>query len=391
MSQQTHLCPKCNHRFKADSSLSGQKVKCPSCQQSIKLPGMAVQPAKDQPQRNAPKPEGLSLSQSVRPNPAGTSPTRSSAPPPQRTSKSERDRTNSASPTRRKDLTLAPIEAKGKVEHDLINESPRDVLARAERELKEASAPSDVWLDDQTKNWFIHQFGFLRDSQVIASALATGLILSGLYLFAHWAASDTSPLAKLGRVLSTIVMVVIFFPLMGYILTCGMAILDATANRLKRAREWPAMDPSEWLADAFTWAITILLAGAPGSLIGYLLMTFLGTSSIVGIYLIFLSIWGLGPPLLLGILDNQSILQPVSKTVIGSFHSRASAWQNYYLVSAVLLAILGSVYVWNANDGWIAAIVTGLSTPWLIFYLFHRLGIVARALGDVETPARKGD
>ncbi len=350
---------------------------------------MAAPPSKDQSLPNAPKPEGLA--QALRPNPVVSSPTRPSSAPPQRTAKPESDRSNAASPPRRKDLTLAPIEAKGKAEHDLINESPRDVLARAERELKEASAPSDVWLDDQTKNWFIHQFGFLRDPQVIVSALATGLILSGLYIFAHWAASDTSPLAKLGRVLSSIVMVVIFLPLMGYILTCGMAILDATANRLKRAREWPAMDPSEWLADAFTWAITILLAGAPGSLLGYLLMTFLGTSSIVGIYLIFLSIWGLAPPLMLGILDNQSILQPVSKTVFGSFHSRSFVWQMYYWVSAVLLAILGSLYVWNANDGWIAAVVTGLTTPWLVFFLFHRLGIVARALGDLETPFKRGD
>ena len=133
-------------------------------------------------------------------------------------------------------------------------------------------------------------------------------------------------------------------------------------------------------------AIATALLGA--LLPGYLAGTFMGgdlpgsgriqiTGLMITTYLFF-------PILLLSILDNGSLFQPISASVLSSFRPAAEAWGSYYLKT--MLAFSATMILWyvllgTGKSPWLAG-MGGFLIPPLVFFTFQQLGALADSISE---------
>ncbi len=278
-------------------------------------------------------------------------------------------------------FALTNEEGQSRKESNFLYQEPNDILAKAEKELVEKEQEVASYFDDEAKGWLVRYFGFVRDGQVRVTAIITGLCLATVFLGLHYAKTHVDDLSPFGVRLAYFAGFLAIAPLMAYWVSTGFAVLDTAANRLRRAREWPGMDPTEWAGEAWMILFVILLAGAPGSLVGYLLMS-IGVPSQVGIACIGFTIWSLGPWLLLGMMDNASLLRPFSSHVGRSLTKCADAWGAYYLFSAVAAGSLVGLLVWSEQPSFIPSFIVGVLIPWILYWWFHQLGILADSIAE---------
>ncbi len=261
--------------------------------------------------------------------------------------------------------------------------STQDILDRAKQELDDAPEDGgEMTYDFDTRGWLVRSFSFLFDPGLILIAIASGVFSAGLLLAVWWFAQQSEATRGLGNLLGVLIGAGLGIPLMSALLTNGLAVLESSANRLKKVQEWPMFNPVEWFGEIACVVVAFLLAALPGGLLA-LLLQYLGGGSVMmlGAYLI--SVWLLFPPLLLSMLDLQSVFRPYSKDVYQSIQSRGEAWGACYMMTALGLAGFYLLSILVNSMGWKYPVILGMALPWILFYLFQQYGVLASRISDV--------
>ena len=288
------------------------------------------------------------------------------------------------------EIRLAAVDGKAIEDKNPFHQSPAEILAKAARELKAQEDKEEATTSQDVFHQIRSVMGVLGDPEIAATSIFSGIAMCVVFGALSWSITSEDTFAKTVRIFVLIFATILLIPWTGYTLTGGAAILDATANRLKKVREWVSWDPTEWFADSILMFLAIAYAGTPGSLLGYLLQVILNLSSLVGVALIFLSVWILVPITILSMLQNRSFVQPVSGVVLSSMNKCGIDWMTYYFASMVSMLILFYLLVRTFSYFDFSFILFGMSLPWLINIQFHRLGALARAIAEGTEVSSEG-
>ena len=338
-------CKVCGTLLEAKVSRVGKKTRCPDCHSELPVP--APKPKK--------KPQEIRLDENVA------------------------------------DVRFAPVDAKGKVDEGAEKAKTKQILDKArldmERERKEIE-PVSVSFD--TKRWFGLVFGFLRDRGI---AILTGILcmVTAIWFYAMDLVEHQEEMGKIQiQLLQLLLFAVLGLPILTLIGMTSLAIIPMAANRASKVDEWPFSRWSEYAGEIMMLLIAVVIASVPGLLImGFL--TSISAPAFVGLAVIFLSIWGLLPLILLGMMSNGFVTQPFSKEVFKSMGSKQESWGAMYFqtgfVFVMLLVLFG---IARMTPSWTSAFL-GICFPVMCFMIVNQYGVLAGRISDVTGLGYEGD
>ena len=243
--------------------------------------------------------------------------------------------------------------------------------------------------DFDSTSWAIRNFGFLMDPSAVIIALITGVFLGGALvaglviggIVADRAADSVA--AESTRIIAhNFAILLLALPIFLGTLANGVAILEASANQLKRIARWPAFNLGEALGEVMVVAAAFALAALPGGLIQWF-STMIGLPNEIATILWLLITWAAFPVFLLSMLDNQSVSEPISLDVVKSMQSKFEAWGGMYLMTAMSFIGLFSLYLLQTNDRYPIRFVMGFVIPIVVFFIFHQYGLLGARISSV--------
>ncbi len=243
--------------------------------------------------------------------------------------------------------------------------------------------------DFEGSGWAIRNFGFLKDPSAIVIALVTGVFLGGALVGAlvigGMAANSTGELERkesMRGIASNLALAILAAPIFFGALANGVAVLEAAANQLQRIARWPAFNIGEAMDEVMVVAAAFGIAALPGALLQWFGSS-IGVPDILATIVMLLVTWFAFPVLLLSMLDNQAVTEPISQDVIKSMQSRHNAWGAMYMMTAMAFLFLFGLYVLQTNERSGLRFTIGLVTPILIFFVFHQYGLLAARISSV--------
>jgi DNA-directed RNA polymerase subunit M/transcription elongation factor TFIIS len=436
-------CPECNRRLKVPAKLAGKRVPCPACKAMLNLPKLDASPTNNPPavplksldddlddigfklSDEAPKSTakasfaaehlGFELAEIkanlqekeysypckvcgsmmyAKPSDVGSmarcpdcySEYSVPGPPPTKARPKEPNLNTIA------EVALKPVQGSGKKTQEFGRSTAEDYLAKAEKEVAEDDQDErEQVYDFDSSGWLKRTFAFLGDSTLIIVALVTGLLM-GVTMVASGMAGTAMPNASESARIFGIMLVLILFgvPLLIITLGNGIAVLESSANRLKRVAQWPIFNPSDAMGEIMVALLAFAYAVLPGGLLGWFGGS-LGLNGDMRAAIVLLSAYALYPILLLGMLDNQSAGEPFSKDVLNSIRSKADAWGAMYLLTGLAMALIFLMYLSAVNGTELPRFLLGFCLPLIIFFIFHQLGVLGTRIADVTNLAFDGE
>lgn len=255
----------------------------------------------------------------------------------------------------------------------------QQMLELAESELEdERYNQRDFGQDFDTATFVQGTFGFFKDTMAIGFMLGYSLMFAVVFAGIHHGINDPSKIfLVLAAVLVGLLTVLPMF-------SAVMALLESAANRQLRVSQWPGFNVYEYAADIFVIAGAVMASALPGYLVGLWLGGELDGSGRIQINGAMLSTFLLFPVILISMLDNGSVFQPISWDVIRSFKLAAEAWAGYYLKT--LIAFATTMLFWYLLLGQgksdVLAAFAGTLLPLLLFFTFQQLGTLASAIAE---------
>lgn len=337
-------CKVCGTLLEAKVSRVGKKTRCPDCHSELPVPAP----------KQKKKPQEIRLDENVA------------------------------------DVRFAPVDAKSKVDEVAEKAKVKQTLDKArletERERREID-PVSVSFD--TKRWLGLVFGFLRDRGI---AILTGilcLVTAAWFYTVDLVEHQEMNLIQI-QLIKLALFVVLGIPILTIIGMTALAIIPMAANRLSKVDEWPFSRWSEYAGEIMMLFIAVVIAAVPG----LLMMGFLSSiraPAFVGLAVIFLSIWGVLPLVLLSMMSNGFVTQPFSKEVFKSIGPKQDAWGAMYFqtgfVFVVLLVLFG---IARMTPSWTSALL-GIFFPVLSFMIVNQYGVLAGRISDVTGLGYEGD
>jgi hypothetical protein len=276
-------------------------------------------------------------------------------------------------------MPLAPVQSTREKSREAGRSSVDEYLANAAKELDHEEVElKSVSHDFDTSGWVKNTFSFLGDPTLIIIAVVCGVMLGGVLIFSSivdgMLATKSEDAGQFG---STLVMLFLGIPILIGTLGNGVAIMECAANKMKRVTRWPMFTPVEMIGELTMVATAFAFAALPGGLLGWMLTSVVGWDQAVALGTVLLSTVLLFPIFLLGMLDNQSIGQPISSEVVESLKTRAEAWAAMYFMSG--LSCLGIFLGWLAtrDASTTFTMAYGVALPFLIYFVFHQMGVLA--------------
>ena len=288
------------------------------------------------------------------------------------------------------DVRFAPVEAKGKVDEASEKAKTKQILDKArvemERERKEIE-PVSVSFD--TKRWLGLVFGFLRDRGI---AILTGILCMVTAIWFY--AVDLVDHQEMGKIqiqlLKLLLFAVLGLPILTLIGMTSLAIIPMAANRASKVEEWPFSRWSEYAGEIMMLLVAVVIAAIPGLLMmGFFIS--ISAPAFVGLTVIFLSIWGLLPLILLGMMSNGFVTQPFSKEVFQSIGAKQDAWGAMYFQTGFVFVLLLVLFgIARMTPSWSSAIL-GICFPVMCFMIVNQYGVLAGRISDVTGLGYEGD
>jgi hypothetical protein len=267
----------------------------------------------------------------------------------------------------------------------VMDKSVQDTLARARAAVEEEEAEhKELVYDFDTRGWLARTFGLFTDPTLLVFGCSASLLLGLIFL---GSSTMTSLSESTGGRIFALQLVMIFGlggPIMGITLANSLAILQSAANQLRRVPEWPLSNPGDWWEDSLCAIVSVLLAALPGGLLGWVLRS-LGVHSLLSMGVTLMSIWFLAPPILLSILDNQSIFEPFSTNVFKSYRLKADSWMGMYVLTGASAMFLFLMLVLAFSGNLVGSFLAGAVLPFVCFFMFQQIGMLGARISDVTT------
>lgn len=259
------------------------------------------------------------------------------------------------------------------------------MLDKAQREISDEELDGLYASDFDTSGFLQRTFGFLRDPIVISFILGYGFIFACVFALAQYGLNNAD--SGYGR--GALLLGMIGAPLIGILfglpmLSGALALLESVANRQPRVVDWPGFNVFDNFGDMLSIAAALLGAMLPGYMVG----TFLGGDQVgagrIQITGLMLTTYAFFPILFLSILDNGSLFQPLSNSVVSSFKPAAEAWGGYYLKTMIafsLTMLLWYMLLGTGKSPWLVG-AGGFLVPLLVFFTFQQLGALADGISE---------
>ena len=171
--------------------------------------------------------------------------------------------------------------------------------------------------------------------------------------------------------------------------SCGMAILMATANDEPQVSEWPTLDPFNWIEQLTLVGVAAIMAAVPV----WTLSTLILGPHLLATAMTMFSIYLLFPFILLSMLDMNSITKPFSSELARSVTKCEEAWGGFYFSSGLLF--VGTFLVFSLGSTASAEACTVMSiiaAETTTFLYFGMIGRLAYAIGQtVNAPPRNDE
>ena len=171
--------------------------------------------------------------------------------------------------------------------------------------------------------------------------------------------------------------------------SCGMAILMATANDEPQVSEWPTLDPFNWIGQLTLVGAAAIMAALPV----WALSTLILGPHLLATAMTMFSIYLLFPFILLSMLDMNSITKPFSSELARSVTKCEEAWGGFYFSSGLLF--VGTFLVFSLGSTASAEACTVMSiiaAETTAFLYFGMIGRLAYAIGQtVNAPPRNDE
>jgi len=287
-------------------------------------------------------------------------------------------------------MPLAAAEGKGTRTAGPTASTAEVMMAKAEASLNENDEKTrNETYDFDASSWGLRNFGFLKDPSAIVIALVSGVFLGGALVtglvISGMAADRTADLDQkesVRSVANNLTILLLATPLFLGCLANGIAVLEASANQLKQVARWPAFNLGEAMGEIMVVLAAFALAALPGGLLQWF-GSMIGVPGEIATILWLLITWAAFPVFLLGMLDNQSATEPISKEVIMSIQLRHNAWGAMYMMTSMAFIGMFFLFLLQTNDRYPIRFVMGLVIPMMVFFAFHQYGLLAARISSV--------
>ena len=259
----------------------------------------------------------------------------------------------------------------------------QDLLEKAADEITEEEEDRLYQADFDNAGFVQRTFGFFKDPLVIVQMIVYGFVFGGLFALIRLSLEDTE--SYFGRGLLLLSM--IGGPLVGLLfalpmLSGGLLLIEAAANKQRYIREIPAFTIFDNFADLLVIGLALSAALIPGYLTGSFFAGDGGSAATIRIGGMLASGFLLFPIFLLGMMDNGSVVNPVSGSVMRSIPAAAESWGGYYLKNGIAYGFIFVVWAILLPKSPMLAGVAGFLLPTLIFFTCQQIGGLADAIGD---------
>lgn len=288
------------------------------------------------------------------------------------------------------EVRLSPVQGTNPRQPQAESAQTKQILEKAAREMEREREELDpVATSFDSKRWLSMIFGYLRDPGVIIVAGTLGIFAAVCFYALHAIGSlELSPLQI--SFIRGAVFIVLGIPLLVSILLGCLAIIPMAANRKTRVEDWPFARLGDSIGEAMMGGVAIFVGAIPGGILASILAA-VGAPVIFSEILTLVSIWGLTPILLLGMIDNNSITQPISKTVWKSLSAKPDAWGAMYFQTALAMTLLFVIYVMGILSGPAYSAAFGFVLPVMVFFIANQYGLLAGRISDVTDLGYDGD
>ena len=288
------------------------------------------------------------------------------------------------------DVKLSPVEGASRRNDALGSTKTKEILDKAAVDLQRERQEIDpVSVAFDSKRWMQLIFGFLRDPGLIIAAVILGLF-TAVWMYAIHAVGKLELSMMHIVIVRGLIFGLLCIPILGSIVMCALAIIPMAANQKNRVEDWPFGRFFDSIGEFLMVVVALALASVPGGILASGVAA-VGGSPFIGAALIMLSIWGITPILLLGMIDNGQVVNPFSKSVLQSISAKPEAWGAMYFQSGfayVLLLILLGV---ARMTGPVSTAVLGALLPLSCFFIANQYGVLAGRISDVTELGYEGD
>jgi DNA-directed RNA polymerase subunit RPC12/RpoP len=284
------------------------------------------------------------------------------------------------------ELPLAPTQDHWqKAEADSQRSRTTAMLERAKRELTEDEVERLYDEDFDTAGFVQRSMGLLFDPVAVGLMLGYGAVFAIVFAAVQFGLMNSENGFGRGALLIGFVVAPLAGVLFGMpMLSSALALLESVANRQPQVKEWPGFNVFDHFGDMLAIAAALLLSSLPGGLLGLFVFSEGDFADRMRLIMAMISIYALFPIILLSILDNGSLTQPISESVLRSIRPAAEAWGAYYLKTFILFATAALAWLLllgPTNHPAIVAIAGFLLSP-LVFFTFQQLGALADGISE---------
>ncbi len=257
------------------------------------------------------------------------------------------------------------------------------LLEKAQQQITEDEI-DDLYPGDFDTTTFLHRtFGCFRDPICVAQVIGYGLVYGLLFAVAIFAVENAESAFGKGLVLLT----GIVGPVIGILFAMPMlsgclALIESVANREAKVSEWPGFNLFDNIGDVLLIFAALAAAILPGFFVGSFMGRTLALGGTVQITAIMATTFALFPVFMLSMMDNGSIMQPISSAVIRSMRDAAEAWGGYYLKTLIAFGTTTLLWYLSLAAGPIGGAVAGFFLPVLAFFTCQQLGALADSIAE---------
>jgi DNA-directed RNA polymerase subunit RPC12/RpoP len=231
-------------------------------------------------------------------------------------------------------------------------------------------------------------FGFFADPPALVRLVILAVWFAvGVTLF-RWTTglkiSESLPaiFSEAGSLVLAVATIFIGITFLIGVAACGQALVRDSSEGLRKIEHWPGLNFRDWWRGTCYIMIAGFLAALPGAGVGFVL----GWVGLTGtlLYTAAASFVGLFPPLLLSMLEANSMWTFFHREVWASIHERPDPWTLTYLMTAVIAG--GGVFAFSFGlaGGFSVGLVAALLLVALMMLYFRTVGRLIAFLAGRE-------
>lgn len=282
------------------------------------------------------------------------------------------------------DMALAPPAALPEAHTEEAKRGrSQQILEKAVLEVSDEEIEQLYDNEFDTAGFVQNTFGFTKDVVVMSQVLGYGIVFAAVFgvghICAQIVAEDPDGFVGRGMLLITFILVPIVAMLFAMPMFSGaLGLIVSVGNKQKRVLDAPSFNFFDNFGEIMVIAAAVAFSIVPGFFFG----ASLGSGAYVRLIGMLATCCAFFPIFLLSMLDNNSIVQPISTSVLRSLTSAAEAWGGYYMKTVIGFFVIGVAWLMLLGHSPVLTGLAGCLLPLLVFYTSQQIGSLANSIAD---------